>query len=396
MSQRLRIGYVTTGSASDVNNWSGLVLHIREALRGAGNEIHDIDNLAVNIPVRTRLRGWYQRFVRGRIYGYHYDLDLARSFARAVEARLAKLSLDCLVSPGSYAFAMLRTNLPCASWGDATFHALFTYYPWFDRFSEVSVEHAHDLQRRSLRQCVLNCYPAQWAADDALTYYGAAPASVAVVPYGANCDPAFVSEMDAMSAIRGRILSPLRLLFVGGDWERKGGPLALRVLSELQRRGIDAELWVVGCQPFDGVPPDGVRCLGFLSKSDPCHKRQWELCFRQCHVFLLPTKADCFGVVYAEAASYALPSLATRTGGVPDAAKEGQNGWLFDPCADETGYADLLESWVRDDDMYHDAAMRAWRYGDAVLNWHAAGQRFSDLLLEKVEHAKNLSTSIGR
>lgn len=385
MNSGLRIGYITTGSASDVRNWSGLVLNIRNALSLAGCEVYDIDNLPVIVPAKTRLRGWYHRFLRGRVYGYHYDVDMARAFAREVERRLAALEVDFLVSPGSYAFSMLRTRLPCASWGDATFNALFTHYPWFDGFAEISAEHAHELQRRSLRKCVLNCYPARWAAEDALNYYHADPASVEVVPYGANCEPAYVSEEEAVTAVRGRRLSPLRLLFVGGDWDRKGGPLALRVLLELQRRGVEAELWVVGCQPFVGEPPAGVRCLGFLSKSDTLHKQQWEECFRQCHVFLLPTRADCFGVVFAEAAAHALPSLATRTGGVPDAAKEGHNGWLFDPEADETGYADLLESWVKNACTYQIAAMRAWRYGDATLNWRVAGGHFCRLLATKVE-----------
>lgn len=391
MVEKLRVGYVTTGSASDVRNWSGLVLNIRNALSMAGHEVHDIDNLPVIVPAKTRFRGWYHRFLRGRVYGYHYDLDMAQAFAREVERRLGPLELDCLVSPGSYAFSMLHTRLPCASWGDATFHALLIHYPWFDGFAETSIKQAHELQRRSLRNCALNCYPARWAADDALNYYRADPASVAVVPYGANCEPAYASEEAAAAAVCERRLSPLRLLFVGGDWERKGGPLALRVLQELQRRGVAAELWVVGCEPFAGETPEGVRCLGFLSKSDALHKQQWEQCFRDCHAFLLPTRADCFGVVYAEAAAYALPSLATRTGGVPDAAKEGHNGWLFDPAADETGYADLLESWVKITSAYQDAAMRAWRHGDAVLNWRVAGRQFGGLLAEKVELAAQCS-----
>lgn len=117
MVEKLRVGYVTTGSASDVRNWSGLVLNIRNALSLAGHEVHDIDNLPVIVPAKTRLRGWYHRFLRGRVYGYHYDLDMARAFAREVERRLVALEVDCLVSPGSYAFSMLRTRLPCASWG---------------------------------------------------------------------------------------------------------------------------------------------------------------------------------------------------------------------------------------------------------------------------------------
>jgi len=389
---KFRIGYITIGSASDVRNWSGLVLNIGKALSDVGHEVHNIDDMPVIVPAKTRLRGWYHRFLRGKVYGYHYDVDMARAFAKEVEKKLAVMELDCLVSPGSYAFSMLGTRLPCASWGDATFHALFThYYSWFERFAEISTEHAHELQRRSLGNCALNCYPSQWAAADALSYYHAEPESVAVVPYGANCDPVFESEAEVSVAVHQRSLSPLRLLFVGGEWERKGGPHALGVLQELQHRQISAELWIVGCRPFQDQPPAGVKCFGFLSKSDPCEREKWEGCFRDCHALILPTRAECFGVVFAEAAAYGLPSLATRTGGVPDAAKEGENGWLFPAEASVNEYVDLLEKWVTNLSSYRDASIRAWLYSNSHLNWKIAGSRFTDLFSARINaQAENL------
>jgi phosphatidyl-myo-inositol dimannoside synthase len=42
-----------------------------------------------------------------------------------------------------------------------------------------------------------------------------------------------------------------------------------------------------------------------------------------------------FGIVFLEAAACAKPSIAGRSGGVPDAVLDGETGWLVDPCDEE-------------------------------------------------------------
>lgn len=380
----LRIAYVTTGAADDPNNWSGLVLHIQEALRAQGHQLQVIDRLEVQVPLETRLRGWIARFLQGRPYGYDRDLGLARRFALQVEARLASMQVDCVVAPRSYPVALLRTTLPVACWGDATFHALRQLYPGYDQIAPTSVRQGEVLETQAIRRCCLLGYSSHWAAQDALHHYRARPDTVHVVPFGANCPSPFGSEVAAAESVSRRAPAPLRLLFVGVDWERKGGPTALRVHQELLRRGVASELWVAGCDPFQGSPPAGVRCLGFLSKARPEDAARWRECFEQCHVFLLPTRAECFGVVFAEAAAFALPSLATKVGGVADAVIEGRSGRLFDLQAGPEAYAEVLQTWVNDWAAYQRAALEAWRASREQLNWNVAGARFSELLLEAV------------
>lgn len=383
----LRIGYVTTGSASDIGNWSGLVLHMRKALEAQGHHVEVIDELRFAVPLKTRLMGWAARGLGGKIYGYDRDVPLARSFARAAEARLASAELDCVVAPRSYPLAMMNTSLPMATWGDATFHCLRTLYPGFGQIAKTSVRQGDHLEAQALKRCSLLAYASHWAAEDAVQHYKAEPARVHVVPFGANCPAAFPNVQMAREAIAARPKDVIRLLFVGVDWERKGGPFALRILKELHRRSVPAELWIAGCSPFAGPPPKGVNCLGFLSKANSVEAQKLHHCFLSSHAFVLPTAAECFGIVFAEAASYALPSLAPRVGGVADAVRAGENGVLFEPEADEAAYADVLERWFRDRTLYQEQALNAWHCSRKTLNWDSAGRHFSMLLEEAVsEH----------
>jgi len=384
----LRIGYLTAGDSHDVLNWSGLAKHIRDALEGCGHDVQEIDGCYPKMPLTTRVRGWRSRFILKKPYGYDCDVELARRFARLAERKIADLFLDCIVSAQTYPAAMLRTNIPVASWSDTTFHALTAVHPGYAEISEDSIRQGHYLERNSIRRSCFLAYASHWAAADAIAYYGADPAKVAVVPFGANCSSAFASLDAAEFAVHSKPVTPFRLLFVGRDWERKGGPLAVCIVSALRQRGVDAELWVVGCRPFAAEPPVGVKCFGYLDKSRSDDLTVWRRCFRECHALLLPTRAEWFGVVCAEAAAFGLPSLATRIGGVADAVADQVSGFLFARDDGADPYVDELERLASDRGYYRQAAMSAYRYHLRALNWRTAASRFTDLLLRRLDRQK--------
>ncbi len=56
-----------------------------------------------------------------------------------------------------------------------------------------------------------------------------------------------------------------KLLFIGVDWERKGGDVALKVVELLNNMGVQTELHIVGCDPEGSMPTFVVR-HGFIPK----------------------------------------------------------------------------------------------------------------------------------
>lgn len=386
MAQRLlRIAYVTTGCATDVNNWSGLVKHIRDALITEGHELHDVEVLAPPIPLQTRIRGYWTRFAMRTPYGYDRDVDLARSVAQCAETKLRTLEPDCIVAPRTYPITMLRTEIPTASWGDATFQALLDLYPGYMRISKGSIRQGHYIERRAIERASFLAYASGWAAKSAIDHYGADPAKVAVIPFGANCREVIHTREAAEESWDAKPSCPFRMLFLGADWERKGGPLAVATLRELRRRGLDVELWVAGSDPFAGDLPEGVRCFGRLDKADAAQLAQFEKCFLQCHVFFMPTTAEAFGLVFAEAAAFALASISKRIGGVPNAVADGRSGILLAAQAGPIEFANVLEDLVRDLQKPRQLGISAYGYYREALNWNSAGRSFSEQLLARLD-----------
>lgn len=120
---------------------------------------------------------------------------------------------------------------------------------------------------------------------------------------------------------RGLPAERLKLLFVGGDFRRKGGPLLL----ELMRGplGGRCELDVVTSSPVEVGP--NVHVHFGLGPNDPALLRLFE----RADIFVLPSLAECLAIVLMEATAAGLPVMATNVGALREAVTDGQSGFLF-------------------------------------------------------------------
>jgi glycosyltransferase involved in cell wall biosynthesis len=100
-------------------------------------------------------------------------------------------------------------------------------------------------------------------------------------------------------------------------------------------------------------------------------RRQYEL----THVLVHPATAECFGVVFCEAAAHGVLSAASRVGGIPSAVRDGITGALFDPAASAEQYADYIWRLLEDRRQYEAMAVRAFDEYQRVLSWEAQASR---------------------
>ena len=137
------------------------------------------------------------------------------------------------------------------------------------------------------------------------------------------------------------------------DWKRKGVDLAVGAVAELNRRGIPARLRIAGCSPPKGVAlPPSVELLGFLDKNSAEGQQRLRTLYRESHFFILPSRAEAFGVVLSEACSMGVPCLATNVGGLPDVIKPGVNGNLFSLSTPADAYAEWAAGIFADPEAY--------------------------------------------
>ncbi|MFK7961933.1 MAG: glycosyltransferase family 4 protein [Phycisphaerales bacterium] len=380
----MRIGYVSHYAADDIRGWSGTGYHIADCLKRDGSSVTSIGPLTIpRHPVNVAQYLMHEKLL-GRRDHPQRDPGLLKNWAKQIHAKLATVDVDILVGPGGLPLTYVESDLPMAIWTDCTFASLEGYYAKYTNMSERTRRNGHEAERRVLERADVIVMACEWAARSAIDDYGTDPAKVHVVPFGANL-PVAVDAAGAMALAEARPEDTCELLFLGVDWERKGGDIAMQVAEQLHAAGRNVRLTVVGVDPPISDPPPWLRSLGFIAKNTDEGLARLQQLLGESHFLLLPTQAECFGIVFAEAAAHALPSLAPNTGGVPNALIDGRNGHLFELSEPAEAWVDRIASLLDDRDAYLDLCRRSRATYEDTLNWDVCGARVHELLRAQLQ-----------
>jgi glycosyltransferase involved in cell wall biosynthesis len=133
----------------------------------------------------------------------------------------------------------------------------------------------------------------------------------------------------------------VKILFVGGDFVRKGGDLLLEVFSS--RFSDVAELHLVGRQAPQVLPPH-VYAHRDLNPNDGRLRER----YADADVFVQPSTAD-LGPTWAalEALSCGLPVIATDVGAMREVVRSRETGFLI-PVGDAGALAEAMQALIDD------------------------------------------------
>jgi glycosyltransferase involved in cell wall biosynthesis len=373
-----RIAYVTTYDERDLHAWSGVVHTMARCLGSAGFELEMI-GMSEPATLRTKAMKLAWRAAGARLLRDREPL-VTKGFAAQAMRRLESVDHDIIFSPGTIAIAHLKTPKPIVYWTDSTFDGMVDYYPEFAGLSRRTLRNGHALEQSALDRCSLALFPSQWAVNSAIENYHVDPSKLQVVPFGSNvADPP--SHDEVLTAIDLREPELCQLLWVGAEWERKGGEVAFATAEAMNRAGVRTDLQVIGARPPRPLP-SFVKVHGFVSRHDPAGRRQLADLYTRAHFALGPSDAEAFGVAFADACCYGVPVLAADTGGVGDNVRDGVNGHLLPQGASGQAYARMALDILKDPNEYRRLASGARNEYETRLNWGSAGAHVRQLITE--------------
>lgn len=235
-------------------------------------------------------------------------------------------------------------------------------YPSYDRrlfLGEKWIRMEKEIYRNASRVFTMSSNISRSLIDD----YSCDGEKVSCVYCGSNigADRDFVIDESRFSG--------KNILFVGIEWERKGGPVLIDAFRKVLKAHPDATLTVVGSDISPEVP--SCRVVGKVAIEEV------KKYFSQAALFCMPTNIEPFGIVFIEAMSMKLPVIGTSIGAIPDFITNGVNGYMVEPGNSEK-LADHLIELLGDPSKCKRFGEAGYRVFLEKYSWDKTGQRISD------------------
>ncbi|MBX9782653.1 MAG: glycosyltransferase family 4 protein [Chitinophagaceae bacterium] len=372
----MKIGFAGRWDPLDKKAWSGTYYYSHQQLLKYGNV--DVFHFPYPAGLKNYLINFYKnpnKWFFKKNTAVEFLKPYAKYYSKQLQRALIKNKVDVLFVPAApQLIAYLDASLPIVFMTDATFQQIQGYYDKWENFAASNIKMGIELDRLAFEKASHCMLASDWCKQSAINDYGLKEEKISVVPLGANLDhiPA-AGEIDFNR-------NGCNLLFLGVEWKRKGGDLALKTFQLLKQKRIEATLHIVGCVPPVDASERGVFVTPCLDKHKPADLKKLHQLFLKTDFLLLPTRAEAAGLVFCEASAYGVPSISTNTGGVPTYVENNVNGVLLPHEADGYAYADtilkLYSGITTMKNLRHNSRLRF----EEKLNWDAWGNSLQQII----------------
>ena len=296
----------------------------------------------VEAPAAQRWAGMLRNFSPNRStwsLAYHLDTGYYKALTKAIQASLQSgdYSCDFLQIGGIYDVpSVVKGRGRCFSYHDGNL-AQMAQSPYFPKgFSRKKLKLALDYEREVYAGMDLIFTMSEYLRRSFVEDFGVSESKVVNIGGGVN-----LTEIPEVS--HEKDYTTQQVLFVGVEFDRKGGPQLLEAFRHVRAARPDATLHIVGPHRLESVGKlgNGVIFHGFLDRKNPAQAAILRQLFSDAVLFVMPSLYEPFGIAPLEAMTYQVPCILTNRWAFPEMVQSGVSGELVEP-ADQEGLTDRI------------------------------------------------------
>lgn len=310
-----------------------------------------------------------------RIFGlpgnFHFFSDKRLlSIANEVKAYLVKSDYNFFF--GQTPWIKCNYDIPYGTYMDAAFPTYLDIYLRPQKFDKNDVLRIAKIEEKWLQNANHIFIGSQWAWDEMIKHYDLDEKKKVVAWTGGNVP---LPEKDNYN-------NGLNLVFISLNFEKKGGPICIKVLESLRKVNSHITLTIIGERPpekYFSVP--GLIYKGFLNKKDPNDLQVLQKILAEAFLLIHPTIMDTMGAVLIEAGYYGCPSIAPESFGIPELVLNKKTGIIVPKPFSFKDFESSIFRLIENKETYFEMRKNVWNYTHENLTWEKITKKIADSII---------------
>ncbi len=386
-NSHLKLMFIANGMARDQNAFAGTYNGLLSALeKQTRQSIH-----AVDVEVRGVRR--YHSVIQSFNVSpprWKQDLRLAESSYRnrsaiANEAiKTSQRNLDFILQIGGHFSCHGSSRIPVFSYHDnISILSKLIARRSLNYFATPKVQNRFiELEKESLLQNHGIFTFSERLKNAMVQHYGIPEEKILTVGCGLNIDKSHINSNPGDEKYRSK-----NILFIGQDFEQKGGHDVLRAFKLVRKREPAAQLHIVGCNP--GIRSDNVTVHGVVNRNTKAGREKIRQLYQSAAVFTMPSRFEPFGIPHCEAMYHSTACVGSNAGAIPEIIDDGNTGIICN-IGDIEALSDAYLSIISDGEYAKYLGINGYIKARANFGWDIVAGKMLKFISNKL--SADLST----
>jgi glycosyltransferase involved in cell wall biosynthesis len=352
-----------TDSPFDHNAGSGKDYEIYHGLAKRGAEMALVGPFAPSQTFSERVFRKAHRMLLKRRPAKYPDSFLKKAAAE-VQRAIAEHKPDVIFTKYLSIISRVHSDVPLVVLSDTTLTGSQREWPIFTHAAYLKMNRAEKKGYDMARGILVH---SRRSVDDLLKNYHQPAEKIHMHPCPASI-PAHIIPKE----IPVRDLSPLKILIVAREYERKGVDIAIDVVHLLNQQGVPAQLKIVG---LVGKGDAQVKFLGLYNKTRPDELRAYADNYLWANFLIHPARFEAAGIAPAEAAAFGVPTITNDVGGLATTVADGVSGVVLPRLSPAESYVQVFRRYVNDPAACQRLCQTTRQRYETELNWDVLSEK---------------------